>query len=383
MLFVHLQWLYGVHISITFMKMIGILVLYLFLIVAGTGYVLWHIWNLLPFSLGGRYLVLGLCLLAIVMIIVNFSPLLGKLPLDLSSIVYETGDSTIFILLYLVMLFLALDFCWVIGFVPKSWLYSNGKSAMVITVLMIGIFGYGNWHYYEKVRQPVRLTTKKTMTKDLKIVMLSDLHLGYHNRRTEFSKWVDVINAEHPDLILFGGDIVDISVRPLIEEKVSEEFRRFNAPLYACLGNHEYFSGKLQAKKFYREAGITLLCDSVVKLQDVTIIGRDDRSNPHRKPLASLMQEIDKNDYLILLDHQPYHLEEAEDEQIDFQFSGHTHHGQVWPISWITEALYEDAFGPLTKGQTQYYVSSGMGIWGGKFRIGTRSEYVVVTISHQ
>jgi hypothetical protein len=49
----------------------------------------------------------------------------------------------------------------------------------------------------------------------------------------------------------------------------------------------------------------------------------------------------------------------------------------VWPISWITDAVYEDAFGPLQKSGTQYYVSSGIGIWGGKFRIGTRSEYIV------
>ena len=88
-----------------------------------------------------------------------------------------------------------------------------------------------------------------------------------------------------------------------------------------------------------------------------------------------------QTDFTLLLDHQPYHLEEAERCGIDFQFSGHTHHGQVWPASWVTDALYEDAFGSLRKGGTRYYVSSGMGIWGGKFRIGTRSEYVVLTLT--
>jgi predicted MPP superfamily phosphohydrolase len=89
------------------------------------------------------------------------------------------------------------------------------------------------------------------------------------------------------------------------------------------------------------------------------------------------MQGVDMSRYTILLDHQPCHLEEAECAMIDFQFSGHTHRGQIWPISWITDAVYEDAFGPLQKSGTQYYVSSGIGIWGGKFRIGTRSEYIV------
>ena len=63
---------------------------------------------------------------------------------------------------------------------------------------------------------------------------------------------------------------------------------------------------------------------------------------------------------------------------IDFQFSGHTHRGQVWPISWVTDILYEKAWGHYKRGDTQYYVSSGLGIWGPKIRLGTRSEYLVV-----
>ena len=84
--------------------------------------------------------------------------------------------------------------------------------------------------------------------------------------------------------------------------------------------------------------------------------------------------------FTVLLDHQPYHLEEAEAAGIDFQFSGHTHHGQIWPGNWVTDAMYEKAFGPHRRGATRYYVSSGLGIWGGKFRIGTRSEYIVLKL---
>lgn len=162
---------------------------------------------------------------------------------------------------------------------------------------------------------------------------------------------------------------------------LAEEFHRLNAPVYACLGNHEYYSGEPKAQQFYKDAGITLLRDSVATVYGISVIGRDDRTNLHRRSLSELMQGVDrKGRFTILLDHQPYHLEEAERNGIDFQFSGHTHHGQVWPASWITDAIYEDAFGPLRKGATQYYVSSGVGIWGGKFRIGTRSEYVVLTV---
>ena len=65
---------------------------------------------------------------------------------------------------------------------------------------------------------------------------------------------------------------------------------------------------------------------------------------------------------------------------MDFELAGHTHHGQVWPLNWVTDAIYEKAYGSMTKGRTHYYISSGIGIWGGKFRIGTQSEYVVATV---
>jgi len=246
--------------------------------------------------------------------------------------------------------------------------------------LLIGIFVYGNLHYHNKVREELTLTTDKPLQRELKLVMLSDMHIGYHNRRSELARWIDLLNAEHADMILIAGDIIDGSMRPLLEERMAEEFQRLNAPVYACLGNHEYYAGDHDAEQFYRDAGIHLLRDSVVFADGIAIIGRDDRTNARRKSVKELMDV--GGAYTILLDHQPYHLERTEAAGVDFQLSGHTHHGQVWPISWITEAIYECAFGEHQRGNTRYYVSSGMGIWGGKFRIGTRSEYVVATLKN-
>ncbi len=374
------------------------MIILLVLPIVGLWYTLWHIWNLLPFSNGCRWIVVGICIALFLTMFLTFSRAIEKMPLRLATMTYEIGNSVIFILLYLVMIFLVLDIARWTHLVPREWLFNNGRTTLGILALMVIIFGYGYVHYLNKVRVPLEIKTSKAIgpgidsPKDdsgknsVKIVLLSDLHLGYHNRRGEFRKWVDRINDEHPDLILIGGDIIDISVRPLLEENMAEEFHRLNAPVLACLGNHEYYSGEPKAQQFYRETGITLLRDSVAMMGDLRIVGRDDRTNPRRKSLneilASAESEVKMSEkpFTILLDHQPYHLEEAEQNGIDFQFSGHTHRGQVWPISWITDALYEVAFGSLQKGKTQYYVSSGMGIWGGKFRIGTRSEYVVLTI---
>ena len=398
------------------------MIIFFVLPIVGLSYVLWHIWQMLPWSNPWRWTAVGIALACFLTMFLGFSGAIERMPLDVASVVYEIGNSAIFVLLYLVMIFLVLDLGRAVHLIPKAWLFGNGYTSLGVFAVMLAIFGYGNAHYYNKVRQPLEIKTDKVISleedsmdaqgndsmedaendslrsfgkKVTKIVLLSDLHLGYHNRRSEFKKWVDLINAEHPDLILIGGDIIDISVRPLLEENVAEEFHCLKAPVYACLGNHEYYSGEPKAQQFYRDAGIHLLRDSVAKIGNIAIIGRDDRSNPHRKSIAELIGQAERNrnltvlsdkkkrkEFTILLDHQPYHLEEAEQNGIDFQFSGHTHHGQVWPISWITDAIYEDAFGPLRKGDTQYYVSSGMGIWGGKFRIGTRSEYVVLTLQH-
>ena len=350
------------------------------LALAGLCYTLWRIWIILPFGTVWKGTVVGICLASFLAIFLNFMPFLGDVPLWLSSAVYEIGTSSIFILLYLVMAFAILDLGRLVHLVPKAWLVRNGRTSLCIFIAITGIFLCGNIHYKHKVRQPLELTTPKHLDRDLKIVMISDLHLGYHNRRAVFAKWVDAINAEKPDLVLIAGDIVDINVRPLIRENAAEEFHRIEVPIYACLGNHEYYSGINNALSFYEKAGINLLRDSVANVCSIRIIGRDDRTNLKRKSLDNLMSETADSLYTILLDHQPYHLEDAENHGIDFQFSGHTHRGQIWPASWITDILYEDSWGEHQRGTTRYYVTSGIGIWGGKFRIGTRSEYVVATL---
>lgn len=355
----------------------------------GLGYVMWHIWHILPFTDFWRWTTLGIGMILFLTMFIVFSGSLEKMPLNTAMVVYEVGTSAIFILLYLVMIFLLLDLAMIAHVVPKSWLHNNGYTSMAIFLAMLAIFVYGNIHYKDKTRSEITIKTAKHISanhKSKRIILISDLHLGYHNRRQEFHRWVDIINAEKPDLILIAGDIVDISVRPLIEEHVADEFHRLKAPVYACLGNHEYYSGGPLVQQFYKEAGIQLLCDSVARIDGLYIIGRDDRTNQNRKPLKQIIYKAKVNtdsDFTIQLDHQPYKLEEAEQSNIDFQFSGHTHHGQIWPISWITDAIYEDAYGPLRKGHTHYYVSSGIGIWGGKYRIGTQSEYVLLTIKQQ
>ena len=347
----------------------------------GCSFVGWHVWMLLPFGNVCKAVILGLMILAFLCIFFNFFIGLDGLPTIVARIFYEIGYSSLFVLLYLFMLFLLADVARWIGILPREYLHASGVGSLVVLLLIVGIFTYGNLHYYNKVKVPIALKSSKRLKQPVKMVMVSDIHLGYHNTRTDLAKWVDMINAEKPDYVLIAGDIVDFSVVPLLRADMAKEFHRLQAPVFACLGNHDYYAGEPNSEKFYRDAGIKLLRDAMIDLGNgITLIGRDDRTNKRRKPLKDLMSGVDRNNYLILLDHQPYHLEDAERNGVDFQFSGHTHDGQVWPVNWIEKAIYEDSYGPLMKGCTYYYVSSGLGIWGGKFRIGTQSEYCVVTI---
>ncbi len=359
-------------------------ILFLALPLAGIGYCLWHVWHILPLSTPWRCAVMGVLAVCIVLFFSNFA--LGSanfLPLPLRITMYQVGTSSLFILLYAVMLFLLLDLGRVVHLVPPSLLHHSWKGTLMVGLLLVSVFTYGYFHYMDKVRQPISLTTGKALERPLKIVMMSDLHIGYHNRVDELNRWIDLVNKENPDLILVGGDIIDGDMRPVNEMNMAESFRRLKAPVVACTGNHEFYSGIPGAEEFYKKAGIRLLRDEAIQIKGINIVARDDRTNRNRKPLAQLMKGVDRSHYTILLDHQPFHLEEAEQNGVDFQFSGHTHYGQLWPISWITNAIYEDAWGPLTKGNTQYHVSSGIGIWGAKFRIGTRSEYLVATLAGQ
>ena len=356
------------------------MLIFMLLPLLGNVYVLWHVWRILPLPSWAKVVVVMLMVFAFLLLFVGFSRHV-HLSMPLATLVYEIGTSWLIILLYLFMAFLLLDIGRWVHLVPATFLKNSWSGTLAVTAFMFIIFLYGNIHYHQKVRQPLMLTTGKTLSRKMKVVMLSDLHLGYHNRRSEFAKWVDKINEEKADLILVAGDIIDKNIQPLEEQEMHHEFLRLNAPVVACLGNHEYYGGESNALLFYKKADITLLRDSVTTVGDLCIIGRDDRSNPKRKTLSELMKGVDRTKYLVVLDHQPIQLEEAEQNGIDFQLSGHTHHGQVWPISWITESIYECAFGEWQRGSTRYYVTSGIGIWGGKFRIGTRSEYVVAEIT--
>ena len=341
-------------------------------------YVTWHLWRITPGSWGAKSIV---CSLFLLWMLAAFSSMLLRSILPYSAVValYEVGQPWLIAFAYLLIAFVIADIAILCKILPKSVLTGNLTALLSIAGAITVVMLAGGIHYKHKYCEQLSIKTEKPLEQQhVKVVLASDLHIGYSNRKAELARWIDIINAQHPDLVLFGGDIVDIGTEPLVDGNYAEEFHRLEAPAYAVLGNHEYIAGQEESERFLADAGITLLKDSVAHFKGIDIIGRDDRSNPCRPALWEYADSL--SGFTLLLDHQPSHLEEAEDAGIDFQFSGHTHRGQAWPLSWVTDAIFEKSWGPYQKGDTQYYISSGLGIWGPKIRIGTRSEYLVLDI---
>lgn len=342
------------------------------------GYATWHLWRITPGADVFKYLVAGLFL---VWMVAAFASMLlrKRLPYPAVVALYEVGQPWLIAFAYLLIVFALADIATLCKLLPKGLLNGNLTALLSITGIVAAVMIAGGIHYRHKYREEITVKTEKPLERPLKVVLASDLHIGYSNRKAELARWIDLINAEKPDLVLFGGDIVDISTEPLEDMHFADEFHRLTAPAYTVMGNHEYIGGAEDSERFLASAGITVLKDSVAHFEGVDIIGRDDYSRRHRAPLQELVPS--PGHFSLVLDHQPVHLEEAQEAGIDFQFSGHTHHGQAWPISWVTDAIFEKAWGPYEKGHTQYYISSGLGIWGPKIRIGSRSEYLVLHIT--
>jgi len=276
-----------------------------------------------------------------------------------------------------------------------SKITSNYWQLKQVTLLVISgivffiiLFGYKN-ALKPRIQTLELNIPKKTSLQELNIVAASDFHLGTIIGRDRFCKIVKKINSLNPDLVLLMGDIVDEDIAPVVKQNLGQALTGFksNYGVYAVTGNHEYIGGVKVATQYLKDHNIKILSDTVIKICDsIYIIGREDRSihqfmGKKRKSLEELMSQVDKSRPIILMDHQPFGLNEAMENGVDLQLSGHTHHGQLFPFNYLTAAIYEKSWGYLKKGNTNYYISSGVGTWGPPIRTGNHPEIVNIKLT--
>jgi len=336
-------------------------------------------------------------LLSMSYIIAKFAERL--LPDFIGNAINIIGGYWLAVMLYFIITILVIDifrminrranFAKYIGINSKN---SDSVSGIIVFIILAMILAFGTYNGRHSVVRNYDISISKDAKNisELNIVMVSDIHIGsvIHNGRV--TSMVDQINSCKPDIVLLAGDIIDGNMDSFINESMWKTFSKIKAPLgvYAVPGNHDYISGNTSDLiNEFNKAGIKTLVDEKVKVADsFYIIGRNDlssESNSHKKrrSLEELLKGVDKNLPLIIMDHQPYHLEEAESNGIDIQFSGHTHRGQLFPNDLITKKIYELDWGYLKKSQLYAFVSSGFGTWGPPIRIGSRSEIVNIKVS--
>ncbi len=258
----------------------------------------------------------------------------------------------------------------------------------VITISSIFVISGHINTWFPKIKNlDISIRKKAGSLKSLNIVAFSDVHLGTLIEKRHLATIIKKVNALKPDIILIPGDIIDEDINPVIHSNVGKTLRTFKAKygVYAVTGNHEYIGGVAKAKEYLKSHGIKLLNDTAVLIDNsFYVAGREDlmknQSKNKRKGLDEIIHDIQKDLPLILMDHQPFHLEQAEKNGVDLQLSGHTHHGQLWPFNYITNLVYEKSYGYLQKGNTHYYVSCGVGGWGPPIRTVSRPEIVNIKI---
>lgn len=326
------------------------------------------LWGRLLFSVVFWFLALAL-IIAMLMREVNMPDFLART-------LFGLGSLWMVFILYMVLSLVLFDLIHLALPSFRGFYYALGLTLCLL------LWGYWNYRHPKVVEMDIKL--EKPLKQPLRIAMISDVHLGYNTDKKALKRYVELINDQNADMIFIGGDLIDNSTLPLNKQQMWEELQLLRAEqgIYMVAGNHEYISGIEKCREFLSRTPVELLQDSVVSHPSgIEIVGRDDRYARRRKPLKELLLKADMSRPVMVIDHQPYHLKQNDALGIDFQFSGHTHRGQVFPLNLLTDRLYEQSHGYRRWSNAHIYVSSGLSLWGPPLRIGTDSELVVINFS--
>ena len=265
------------------------------------------------------------------------------------------------------------------------------KITAVFVIVIVGLIVFlGNLNKRDITIKTLELELPKGDGRltELNIVMASDVHLSPIDGERLLTRIIDKMNSLDPDIILLAGDIVDDKAEILEQRKIGGSFKKLKPKygIFTINGNHEFINGVNSSVRYAEKLGMNVLRDEYQLIDSsFYIAGREDTSmiqftGKQRRTLQQIVESIETEHPVILLDHTPYRLEEAQQNNIALQLSGHTHHGQIWPANIITNMIYEISRGYKKKGNTHYYVSSGAGTWGPPVRTGSKSEIVNIKV---
>ena len=292
-------------------------------------------------------------------------------------------------LVLFISLALVLDAARGIGWLAKiKWPLTSKATLAVLGSLSLALTCYAFFEASHIAVERLTIRTPKLKSGSIRIVQLSDLHLGVTIKDRFLKRVLDMVDELKPDILVATGDIVDGQGDDL--NSLSQYFAPHQPRLgmLAVTGNHEYIVGLDHSLRFLHKAGFTVLRGGAVKTGGVVFVGVDDYSRANQQQPAftdtrKALEAIKSDDFVILLKHRP---EVDSTLPFDLQLSGHTHGGQIFPITIPAQLINGVPTGrtPLPDG-SQLYVSRGVGTWGPPMRFLSQPEITLITIqsSHE
>ncbi len=267
----------------------------------------------------------------------------------------------------------------------KRWALRGQRVTLfiVLIVLCTGTYAFFEARWLQTEHITLKSSLLPTDRQRLRIVQISDVHLGLLNRDAELNAIIREIDTLQPDLLAATGDILDAGASHL--QGLTEAWHILNPPLgkFAVIGNHEIYSGMDQSIAFLEKAGFNILTNRLVETGGIQVAGVTDPTRGVSSSDKLALTGARRDRFTLFLKHRPWITDDSLD-RFNLQLSGHAHRGQIFPFNLITGLVY-----PLQDGLYQLdsdshlYTNRGTGCWGPPMRLFSAPEITVIDIVAQ
>lgn len=288
------------------------------------------------------------------------------------------------VLLYLLFIMLAVDIVQLFAHFPAR------TFGLIVGLLTAGVCAAATVNAFVPRLTPVTVELSK-LQQPVRAVLLSDTHLGHFRGKRHVQKLADLINRANPDIVFFTGDCFESPYN--LNAETLEPLRLLKVPIYFVAGNHDGYVGTDTVKSLLRQAGVHVLETEVVEDHGLQVVGLDymradeqDANSMHapvgKETVESVSQTlIHKGDLpIVVLHHNPCGGEYLKKAGVDLYLAGHTHGGQLYPLIWVNDKVFNFNRGLYRLGNMQVYTSCGSGTFGPPMRLGTHSEVTVLDL---
>ena len=265
------------------------------------------------------------------------------------------------------------------------------RAGTVIVGLTVLVSLYAFWNAISFKVYEVEIVLNG-LEKDLDIVHVSDIHIGYLRGREYLEKVVKSVNDQNPDLVLITGDLADNN--NVVNMETLSPLKKISAPAFFTTGNHESYVDFDTVLGVVRECGVRVLRNEKVITHGIQLIGLDymnadeksfDMHGVNDFTIKKVLPEIEvsTDTPAVLMHHSPVGMQYVENHGVDLMVSGHTHAGQIFPMNIIIKLFFPYSRGLYCYNGMYLYVSQGAGTYGPPMRLGTKNEITLIRLKKQ